>query len=90
MKLSKREKEVLEMLLTSADDGVAALNLGIRNPKQIAVHRTNVRRKIVNAQKFAKETLKKYRSVLYPEKHYKGIHTGSEQGGEVDEWKDIC
>lgn len=69
--LSKREKEVLETALTSADDKVVAGYLHI-TPEQVRVHKTRVRRKVKVAQSFLRR-MKKYRRVLNPEKKYKGI-----------------
>lgn len=71
MELSRREKEVLELCLTSADDKIVAMNLKI-SPQQVRVHKTRVRRKIEACKKFIRQ-MKKYRRVLYPEKKYKGI-----------------
>jgi len=71
LKLSKREKEVLELCLTSADQKVVAAHLRI-NPDQISVHKTRVNRKIANAQKFLRQ-MRRYKLVLHPPRKYKGI-----------------
>lgn len=71
-RLSKREKEVLELSLTAADDKVVAGNCNpMMSPAQVAVHKSNVRRKIKAAKKFLRQ-MRKYREVLF-ERKYKGI-----------------
>jgi hypothetical protein len=65
------EKKVLETALTSADDKVVAGYLGC-SEKEVAVYKTRVRRKIANAEKFLRE-VRKYKSVLFPKKKYKGV-----------------
>lgn len=70
-KLSKREKEILELQREGVKhDSIIAAHLGINNPHQVAVHRTNVRRKIAKAKRFLSE-MKEYDKVLNPKKEYK-------------------
>ena len=71
MKLSGREKKVLETALTSADDKVVAGYLEI-SEKEVAVYKTRVRRKIASAEKFLRD-VRKYKDVLFPKKKYKGV-----------------
>lgn len=71
MKLSKREKQVLEELLLGVNPSTVATDLGI-NEHQISVHKTRARRKTEEAKKFLK-MIKRYDVVLYPRKRYKGI-----------------
>lgn len=69
--LSKRQKEILEVCLRAADDFVVAAHLSI-SVGRVRVCKTRVRRKIAKAEHFLKD-MKKYRSVLYPKKEYKGV-----------------
>jgi FixJ family two-component response regulator len=69
-KLSKREKEVLEILLEGVVPSAAAKQLGMNSEKEIATYKSRVRRKIFIAKKFLRE-MKRYQKVLYPEKTYK-------------------
>ena len=69
--LSMREKQVLELRLTSADDKIVAMNLGISDD-EVRVYKTRAKRKVAKAEKFLRE-MRKYKSVLYPKKNYKGI-----------------
>ena len=72
-KLSKREKEVLELCLTCADAKVVGGNCNppIR-PEQVSVHKTRARRKIAKAKAFLRR-MKKYKSALFPEPSYKNV-----------------
>jgi FixJ family two-component response regulator len=70
-KLTEREKEVLEVCLTSADDIVAAAHLGV-TPKTVANFRTRIRRKEAKARKFLTE-IKRYERVLHPPRRYKKV-----------------
>jgi hypothetical protein len=74
--LSKTEKEVLELALTSADDKIVAANLSregrTMTAKEVRTYKSRVRRKVAKAQKFLK-SMKRYGPVLFPPKKYKGI-----------------
>jgi FixJ family two-component response regulator len=70
-RLSKREKQVLELALTSHDDKIVAANLGMK-PEQVSVYKSRARRKVAKARGFL-EMMKKYKPVLFAEKEYKGI-----------------
>lgn len=56
------------------DDKIIAANLGMKRPKQVAVHRSNARRKLVEARDFYKKGMKEYGDILFPgiKKKYKG------------------
>jgi hypothetical protein len=73
-KFSKRELEVLKLQKEGVkSDKVIAAQLGMRNPEQVAVHRSNARRKIVRAKYFYQNGMKEYGSFLFPgvDKKYK-------------------
>jgi len=73
-KFSKRELEILELMAEGVrSDRVIATNLGMKSREQVAVHRTNARRKIVKAKNFYKSAMERYGKILFPEKKYKGI-----------------
>jgi len=69
-KLSKREKEVLEMLLEGVVPSAAAIQLGMKSEREIATYKSRVKRKIFKAEKFLRD-MKQYKKVLYPERKYK-------------------
>jgi hypothetical protein len=74
--LSKTEKEVLELALTSADDKIVANNLSREGRtitvKEVRTYKSRARRKVAKAENFLKD-MKRYKSVLEPVKKYKGI-----------------
>ena len=70
MGLSKREKQVLNELLTGVPS-VVAIRLKI-STHNIDVIKSNVRRKEAAAEKFLR-TLKKYKLILHPPRRYKGL-----------------
>lgn len=70
-RLSRRERQCLEVAVDSADYKVVGGNIGI-TAKQVSVHVTDVRRKEAAAKAFLVE-LRPYRDVLHPHKKYKGI-----------------
>jgi sRNA-binding carbon storage regulator CsrA len=66
-KFSKRELEILNLQKEGVKtDKVIAGQLGIKNPKQVAVHRTNARRKVVRARKFYLNAMKEFGAILFP------------------------
>jgi len=71
-RLNPTEKRILEASLGAADDIVVAAHLQT-NVNKVRVYKTRIRRKEANAKNLLRE-LKKYKSVLHPEKHYKGVH----------------
>lgn len=75
-KFSKRELEVLKLQKEGVkSDKVIAYQLGIKNPEQVSVHRSNARRKIVTARRFYQNGMKEYGAILFPgvKKRYKGM-----------------
>jgi DNA-binding CsgD family transcriptional regulator len=67
IKFSKRELEVLKLQKEGVKgDEIIATHLGIKNPEQIAVHRTNARRKVVQARRFYLNAMKEYGTILFP------------------------
>lgn len=75
-KFSKRELEVLKLQKEGVkDDKIIAANLGMKDPKQVSVHRSNARRKIVKARKFYQNGMKEFGDILFPgtKKKYKGV-----------------
>lgn len=75
-KFSKMEIAVLELAQTAADDKIVAANLSKNGktvtPPEIRTYKSRARRKVAKAQKFLQES-KKYNSILFPKKKYKGI-----------------
>jgi len=69
--LSKREQQVLDELLGGALPEVAAIRIGV-SKHAIGVYKTKARRKVAKARRFLKD-MKKYESVLFPRKRYKGL-----------------
>jgi len=69
-KLSKRESEVMKILLEGVVPSAAAKQLGLSSAKEIAVYKSRARRKIFIAEQFLKE-MKPYRKVLYKPREYK-------------------
>jgi len=66
-RFSRRELEILKLQKDSVkSDKVIADQLGIHNPEQVAVHRSNARRKIVRAKHFYQTAMKEYGSFLFP------------------------
>jgi len=74
-KFSKRELEVLKLSKEMPDDEAIRVTLGMESRKQVAVHRSNARRKVVRAKNFYKNAMKEYGDILFPgtKKKYKGI-----------------
>jgi len=75
-KFSKRELEILKLMTEGVkSDKVIAANLGMNSREQVAVHRSNARRKIVRAKKFYQEGMREYGDILFPgvQKKYKGV-----------------
>lgn len=76
IKFSKRELEVLRLQKEGVqDDEIIRQQLGMKNKKQVAVHRTNARRKIIEAKNFYKNGMREYGEILFPgtKKKYKGV-----------------
>jgi DNA-binding CsgD family transcriptional regulator len=74
---TRREKEVLELTKQGVkSDEVIAQQLGMQGKKQVSVHRSHARRKVVAAKKFVTEAMKQYGDILFPgvNKTYKGIN----------------
>jgi len=73
IKLSKREREILELAPDAADYKVIGWNCKppITND-QVSVHMSHIRRKEAIAKAFLRE-LKPFQNILHPKKHYKGI-----------------
>jgi DNA-binding NarL/FixJ family response regulator len=75
-KFSKRELEILKLQKEGVkDDKIIADNLGIKSKEQVAVHRSNARRKIVKARKFYQTAMRDYGAFLFPgtKKKYRGV-----------------
>jgi hypothetical protein len=74
-KFSKRELEVLRLSKELHDDEAIRVTLGMASRKQVAVHRSNARRKVVKAKKFYQNAMKEFGDILFPgtKKKYKGI-----------------
>jgi len=75
-KFSKRELEVLRLQKEGVkDDEVIRQQLGMKNRKQVAVHRTNAKRKVIKAKKFYRNAMREFGDILFPgtKKKYKGI-----------------
>jgi len=75
-KFSKRELEVLKLHQEGVkSDTVIAAHLGMKDRRQVAVHRSNARRKVVRARKFCQDAMREYGTILFPgvSKKYKGI-----------------
>jgi len=74
-KFSKRELEVLKLSKEMPDDEAIRVTLGMESRKQVAVHRSNARRKIVKARKFYQNGMKEFGEILFPgtKKKYKGV-----------------
>ena len=75
-KFSKRELEVLKLMKEGVPDDEAIRKLlGMASRKQVAVHRSSARRKIVKARNFYQSSMKEYGDVLFPgtKKKYKGV-----------------
>ncbi|MBA7708214.1 hypothetical protein ES703_117106 [subsurface metagenome] len=70
MGLSKREKQVMDELLTAVPS-VVAIRVGI-STHNIDVIKSNVRRKEAATKKFLNQ-LKKYNRILHPPRKYKGL-----------------
>jgi len=73
---SKRELEVLRLMKEGMpDDEAIRIQLGMKSRKQVAVHRSNARRKIVRAKRFYQNGMKEYGDILFPgtKKKYKGV-----------------
>jgi DNA-binding NarL/FixJ family response regulator len=68
--LSKREREVMNILLEGVVPSAAAKQLGLSSEKEIGVYKSRVRRKIFTAEQFLKD-MKQYRKVLYKPREYK-------------------
>lgn len=69
-KLSKRETEVMNILLEGVVPSAAAKQLGMTSQKEIGVYKSRVKRKIFLAEQFLKE-MKPYRKILYKPREYK-------------------
>lgn len=75
-KFSKLELAVLRL---SAEEGktdeIIRLALGLNSKKQVAVHRSNARRKVAKARKFYQDAMREFGAVLFPgvRKKYKGV-----------------
>jgi len=75
-KFSKRELEVLKLMKERVPDDEAIRKLlGMASRKQVAVHRSSARRKIVKARKFYRQAMQEYGDLLFPgtKKKYKGL-----------------
>lgn len=69
-KLSRRETEVMKILLEGVVPSAAAKQLGLHSEKEIGVYKSRVNRKIFIAEQFLKE-MRQYRKVLYKPREYK-------------------
>ncbi len=75
-KFSRRELEVLKLMKEGVpDDEAIRILLGMASRKQVAVHRSSARRKIVKARKFYQQAMREYGDILFPgtKKKYKGV-----------------
>lgn len=73
---SKRELEVLQLQKEGVkSDEVIRQQLGMKTAKQVSVHRTNAKRKVIKARKFYKNAMKDFGTILFPgiKKKYKGV-----------------
>jgi DNA-binding NarL/FixJ family response regulator len=77
MKFSKRELEVLKLQKEGVkSDEIIRQQLGMNSRKQVAVHRTTARRKVIAAKKFYQNAMKEYGLILFPGTHkkFKGMN----------------
>lgn len=75
-KFSRRELEVLKLQKDGmSDDEAIRQQLGMKDRKQVAVHRSTARKKIVAARRFYLAAMKEYGDILFPgvKKNYKGV-----------------
>jgi len=73
-RFSKRELEVLRLQKEGVcSDEIIRQQLGMKDRKQVAVHRSGARKKIVAARHFYVTAMKEYGDMLFPgvKKHYK-------------------
>lgn len=76
LKFSTREHEVLKLMKEGMpDDEAIRQQLGMKDRKQVAVHRSTARKKIVAARRFYLTAMKEYGDILFPgvKKDYKGV-----------------
>lgn len=76
LKFSAREQEILRL----KKDGVKShevirQQLGMKDKKQVSVHLTNARRKVVAARKFYRSAIREFGKELFPgeKKKYKNL-----------------
>jgi hypothetical protein len=76
-KFSRRELEVLKLQKEYGmfSDEAIRQQLGMKDRKQVAVHRSMARKKIAAARRFYMDAMKEYGDILFPgvKKEYKGI-----------------
>lgn len=75
MQFSKRELEVLKLQKEGMiDDEAIRQQLGMKDRRQVAVHRSTARKKIVAARRFYLNAVKEYGDILFPgvKKKYRG------------------
>lgn len=73
---SKREIEILKLKKEGVKSHeVIRQQLGMKDKKQVSVHLTNARRKVVASRKFARDAMREYSDVLFPgtKKKYKNL-----------------
>lgn len=74
-KFSKRELEILKLQKEGVkNDEIIRQQLGMKDRKQVAVHRSTARKKVVAAKKFYQNAMRDYGLILFPgtNKKYKG------------------
>jgi len=75
-RFSKRELEVLKLMKDGVpDDENIRQQLGMKDRKQVAVHRSTARKKVAMARRFYQNAMKEYGDILFPgvKKNYKGV-----------------
>jgi hypothetical protein len=66
-KFSKRELEVLKLQKEGVkSDEIIRQQLGMKSRKQVAVHRSTARKKVVSAKKFYQNAMRDYGLILFP------------------------
>ena len=64
---SKRELEILKLQKEGMkNDEAIRQQLGMKDRKQVAVHRSTARRKVVAAKKFYQNAMREYGLILFP------------------------
>jgi DNA-binding NarL/FixJ family response regulator len=64
---SKRELEILKLQKEGMkNDEAIRQQLGMKDRKQVAVHRSTARRKVVAAKKFYQTAMREYGLILFP------------------------